>query len=127
MFLLLCAAPLFLIGGCSSSQKVFTVISYPPGATIRIDGQSRGVTDMEKLSISFDRKPRAVLLLEKEGYQPAGTVLKMESEPVLFFALQESPMNSKLLQALNEVQRDLQRFLAQVAEMAKKGFSEKNP
>ncbi len=116
-----------LAAGCGSSQKIFTITSYPQGATIFVDNQPRGQTDMEKLLVSFAAKPQAIVRLEKEGYQPTGTVLKMESEGVQFFALSESPNNAKTLEALNNIQRDLERFMTQLSELVKKNAAGKEP
>jgi hypothetical protein len=117
--------PLAVAGpGCGSSQKVFKITSHPRGATIFVDDVRRGQTDMEKLSISFKEKTEAIIRLEKEGYQGAGKVLKIESDDVQFFALDESPENKKILETLNGIRRDLERFMNQLVEMTRKSKAE---
>ena len=121
-----CFALLALAGGCGAPQRVYSVSSFPPGATVYVDGQPRGQTDMEKLSISFEGKPRRVLRVEKEGYQSTGTVLNPDSpEEDLFFPLQETPDNKKLLDALHALQRNQETLMSIINEMVKN--SGKNP
>jgi len=103
----------YLAQGCSAPRKIFKVNSYPQGATIYVDGEKKGLSDMEKLQVTFGSSTQAILRLEKEGYQPTGTVLKVESNEVQFFPLQESPNNLKIIQSLNNIQRLLDRYLSQ--------------
>lgn len=103
----------YLAPGCSAPRKIFKVTSYPVGATIYVDGEKKGLSDMEKLLVTFGSSTQAILRLEKEGYQPTGTVLKVESNEVQFFPLQESPNNLKIIQSLNNIQRLLDRYLSQ--------------
>ncbi len=70
-FLALATTAALALGGCAtarvgSSQKI-PVTSTPPGATIFVDGNERGVAP---LLVDLDRESSHVLRIEKEGYQP---------------------------------------------------------
>ena len=131
IFSVLLLAAVIAGSGCSSDQKIFKVTSYPQGATIYVDEVPRGQTDMEKLSINFDRRDQVILRLEKDGYQPTGRVLKIESDRFQFFPLEQAPNSQEILKTLNaqkqtleEIQRTLQMFLNRVSEGSRRGNAE---
>ena len=107
-------SPFLVQGGCKSSEKLFKVTSYPQGAKIFVDGRQAGVTDMEKLSVSFARKPLATIRLEREGYQSDGINVSMESPEVISFFLQESPHNKEIIDGLTKISDKLQQLLEQI-------------
>ena len=95
-------------GGCSGPPtKIFRVTSYPPGATIYVDGRPRGQTDMDKLSVEFE-KPRATIRLEKEGFGATGAVVGLMSPEEQAFFLQEAPANKAIIDLLTRISRTLE-------------------
>ena len=109
-----------LTGGCSTPQKTFKVSSFPEGATIYVDDEPRGQTPDDRLKITFSPRPMKRLRLEKDGYQPVVDVLSFESREELYFALQESPNNQKILKSLNDIQRTMEKFPNQLSEILRK-------
>lgn len=105
--------------GCSSSKRFFNITSYPSGATIFVNGEPRGVTDMPRLAIEFPAEETLVpLRIEKEGFQTAGAVLNRSSGYQLAFFLQEAPNNKKIIELLSNIQRTLGQISAQLERSA---------
>ncbi len=109
--------------GCGSPQKIFKITSWPDGAIIYVDEVQRGQTDMEKLSVDFGHRDQVIVRLAKDGYQSTGRVLKITSDRVQFFPLEQSPDNQKIIETLHAqqrtldaIQRSLERFLNQMTE-----------
>ena len=66
--------------GCASKSTYFRVTSYPEGATVYVDGESRGQTHFDRLEVDFGSGDEQVILrVEKQGYQPTGVVLSSTS------------------------------------------------
>jgi len=108
--------------GCSSSKKHFTVTSFPSGATIFVNGEPRGMTDMAKLAVDFPNEDTLVpIRIEKDGYQTTGAVVNRGSGYQLSFFLQEAPNNKKIIELLSNIQR----ALGQIAAQLEKGPAEK--
>ncbi len=122
LFLVSLAATALLSACSSTKRRLFQVQSFPPGATIFVNGEPRGQTDEQRLLIDFPEEAHLVTLrLEKEGYQPTGVVLNWQSQGQYSFFLQEAPENRRLLESLNSIQRSL----AQIAVQLEKQNSEK--
>ncbi len=116
------AVSLAVIGwGCGVPQKQFKVTSFPPGATIFLDGVPVGQTNVEKQTVKFD-KPFVTLRLEKEGFQTTGDVLDETTREHLAYNLQEAPNNRRILEVLTNIQRLLEQLSGQI----EKSVSEKN-
>ncbi len=69
LFPLLAASALVVLSGCKTfetgvNQKV-TVISFPTGASVSVDGQVQGATPLD---LQFPRKLSQTLTLRKSGY-----------------------------------------------------------
>src|SRR5688572_27036630 len=105
VFLFLLSAPALLSSGCEATQKTFKVTSVPPGATIYVNGEPKGQTDVEKLIIGFYPNRLATLRVEKDGYYPEGVVLSIEDREELFFTLKRSPDNERITDILTNIQR----------------------
>lgn len=116
------AAGLLLIvaNGCRQTEKVFKVTSFPSPATIYVEGENRGQTDMERLKVSFLSKRLVTLRLAKEGFQPTGIVLSAESPEELAFFLQEAPDNKQVIKTLQDIGNKLDRLPGQLSEALKK-------
>jgi len=109
-----------LFAGCVVNQKQFKITSHPPGATIYVDGEKRGQTNIEKLNIVFPRKQTVTLRLDKNGYQPEGMVLDMTKSPQEFFiVLHESPGNEEIGEGLKRIQSLLEALPGRIADQAK--------
>jgi len=96
--------------GCSTTEKSFKVTSHPQGATIYVDGDPRGQTNMAMLNISFNVKPRVQIWVEKEGYQTDGKIVDLQSPEDVAFFLKEAPNNKKILETLTNIERHLERL-----------------
>ncbi len=105
---------LIVPGGCKSHEKIFKITSYPQGAKIYVDAKQRGITDMERLAISFDSKPLATIRLEREGYQSDGINVSMESPEVISFFLQESPNNQQIIKGLEKISDKLELLIQEL-------------
>ncbi len=116
------AAGLLLIAanGCRQTEKMFKVTSFPSGATIHVEGESLGQTDMERLKVSFISKRLVTLRLAKEGFQPTGIVLSAESPEELAFFLQEAPTNQQVIKTLQDIRTSLDRLPGMISEAIKK-------
>ncbi|MBI4585435.1 MAG: PEGA domain-containing protein [Planctomycetes bacterium] len=116
------AVSLAILGwGCGAPQKQFKVTSFPPGATIFLDGEPIGQTNQEKLTVEFV-KPYVTIRLEKEGFQTTGDVLDETTKDHLAYNLQEAPNNRRILEVLTNIQRLLEQLSGQI----EKSVSEKN-
>ena len=118
--LALTAALIALIGasGCASHSRIYTVVSYPPGATIFIDQVEKGQTDTERLAVDFGASTYRSLRLEKEGYQPEGMVLHSGiREDRIEFHLKKAPDPESILGRLEEIQIEVRRLSGQFAEL----------
>jgi len=114
--LVTCAFTIALFStGCGSAGKNFKITSYPSGATIFLDGDRWGLTDAEKVFIDFRSADQLVTLrLQKEGYQPTGAVLSIESPGEMTFFLQEAPNNQKILDVLRSIRDVLDQISSQM-------------
>ncbi len=114
------AAVLLTAVGCKQTEKVFKVTSFPAGATIHVEGESLGQTDMDRLKVSFKPKRLVTLRLAKEGFQPTGIVLSVESPEELAFFLQEAPNNLQVIKTLQDIRTSLDRLPGQISDAIKK-------
>lgn len=105
--------------GCLHPQRQFRITSYPSGATVFVEGEKRGQTDMERLNVEFTGKSFATIRVDKEGYQGAGQVVGLDSPPELFFVLQEAPQDKDVLERLKRVESQLERLSTEVHGEAK--------
>ena len=71
------AAALVLLTGCATlfggGPDDVTIMSHPPGAVIRVNGNVVGQTPM---SLAFDRSSPALIQLDLPGYRPEAYALK---------------------------------------------------
>ena len=65
---LACCLLLGIAAGCSSRRTV-DVDSKPPGATIYVDGEKKGVT-RDQISVDFSRVDRVLIQIVKHRYKP---------------------------------------------------------
>jgi hypothetical protein len=105
---------LAVASGCLHPQRQFRVTSYPSGATVFVEGEKRGQTDMERLNVEFSGKDLVTIRLDKEGYQASGQVLGLDSPHELFFVLQEAPQDRDVLERLKRIETQLERLSAEV-------------
>lgn len=95
---------LALFLGCSTTgNRIFTVESFPPGADVFVDQEKVAVTPAQNLSIFFKNGRPVTVRIEKDGFQPTGTVVEWQSALKLSFFLQEAPNNTKILEVLNSI------------------------
>ena len=106
--------PSLALGCGGPGERLFQVASYPSGATIYINGEPQGQTDVAKLKINFEMDQLVNLRLEKTGYQPTGTVLSNRSPEELSFFLEESPNNQKILGVLQDIRAVLDQISGQL-------------
>lgn len=101
--------------GCESTMKYFRVSSFPEGATVYVDGEPRGQTNIARLGVDFEtEEKRATIRIVKEGYQTTGTVLSDKSSPEIAFFLAEAPKNQEILQVLKDMLQVLDRMSAEL-------------
>lgn len=104
--------------GCGAPpQLLFSVNSYPPGATIYVDDVERGVTPEERLAVTFGSGGAAEVRVEKQGHQPAGAVLTPTSPAKVSFVLPLAPRDEDVLDKLIELSRkaeETNRVLGQI-------------
>jgi hypothetical protein len=111
--LLLAAAA--LAAGCGTTGKNFKITSYPTGATIFVDGELRGQTGEDApVFIRFHPDPLVTVRLQKDGFQPTGAVLSVESPDEIAFFLQEAPHHEKVLETLKEIRSVLDQISSQL-------------
>lgn len=104
-----------LSAGCGATGKNFRITSYPTGATIFVDGELRGQTgDEAPVHIKFHPDPLVTIRLQKEGYQPTGAVLSIESPDEIAFFLQEAPHHEKVLETLKDIRSVLDQISGQL-------------
>jgi hypothetical protein len=105
----LAAAALGAVGCSSASDRVLSIDSYPPGASVRFyaDGRSAGQTPLEKLHVNVPSGQSLVLLVEKENYQTVAYPVEAASPDHLFFCLQKAPDPLPLINALSELQKNV--------------------
>jgi len=65
---LTCCLLLGLASGCSSRRTV-DIDSKPPGATIYVDGEKKGVT-RDQISVDFSKVDRVLIQIVKHRYKP---------------------------------------------------------
>jgi PEGA domain len=101
--------------GCGTTGKNFKITSYPAGATVFVDGELRGQTgDDASVYIKFHPDPLVTIRLQKEGYQPTGAVLSVESPDEIAFFLQEAPHHEKVLETLKDIRNVLDQISTQL-------------
>ena len=114
------AAAVALLAGCETTARHFKVTSFPEGATVYVDGEPRGQTNFNRLEVDFAQEDRLVTLrIEKEGFQPTGTILSKDSPREMAFFLAQAPRNQEILGVLKDILQVLDRIAAQRAEEPK--------
>ena len=75
------ASLLVVASGCGG--MVFQISSKPQGATIYINGEEKGVTPMQKVSLPFSGDPLepVFIQLSKPGYKPSYSPLRINEVP----------------------------------------------
>ncbi len=116
-FLLLLATLMGLSVGCGVSQKGFTIVSFPKGATIYLDEVQKGQTDRENLLVDFRTQPFRTLRVEKPGYQTAGIILYPDSSPKVDFFLQKAPDSDRILEAVEELKAKVDQLQSQIINL----------
>ena len=105
--------------GCATGRRYFRVTSYPQGATVYVDGESRGQTDFDRLEVDFGSgEGQVILRVEKQGYQPAGGVLSSGSPREVAFFLQEVPRNEEILEAMSRILQGIDRISSQLGQIS---------
>lgn len=106
-----------LSAGCAGGpppQRYFRITSYPQGATVYVNGEPVGTTDVARLRVDFEEDPLVNLRLQKDGYQPTGIVLSPGSPGELAFFLEEAPHNSRILSVLTAIRDKLDEISNQL-------------
>ncbi len=106
--------------GCSSpSDRVLSIDSYPPGASVRllVDGTTAGQTPLEKLRVAAPAGKTEILLIEKENYQTVAYPVGVGSPDHLFFCLQKAPELLPLQNAITELQNNVRSIRETVEAM----------
>jgi hypothetical protein len=108
------AAALFacavLATSCSSvTERDFTVMTFPDGATVFLDNAEQGVVDRngKLVRVTFQKGQFARIRVKKDGFQPAGVVVGPESPGLVDFVLEEAPEQKRMIQVLEDVRSRL--------------------
>jgi hypothetical protein len=112
------ALPLFLVlaclTSCGTSRKYLRVSSHPDGATIFVNGEPRGQTNVQTLLVDLGDSGTATVRLEKDGFQSAGVAVTDESPDSVAFFLEESPRNDAILKRLSNLERQMDQIVTQI-------------
>ena len=120
-------AALFAAAGCSSTtDRVLSIESYPPGASVRllVEGRAAGQTPLERVHVGASAGKSEVLLIEKENYQTVAYPVLPECPDHLFFSLQKAADLQPLQNAVNELQgnvRSIRETVEAVRDAQKRG------
>ena len=106
---LLTACSLFTMSCSSVTERDFTVMTFPEGATVFVDNAEQGVVDRKGklVRVTFQKGQYARIRVSKEGFQPAGVVVGPESPGLVDFVLQQAPDQQKQIQVLMDVRSSL--------------------
>jgi hypothetical protein len=108
---LLCLGGLILTSWGCSSQRTFTVYSWPAGARIFVDQDERGQT-VGRVTIDFGLQPYYTIWVKKAGMQPAGKLVDVRSPEVVSFVLEQAPETETLKEigrSLRAIERKLEK------------------
>ena len=98
--------------GCGAPVKTFTVVSYPPGASIYVDEVQAGQTDRERLQVDFRGRLYRTLRVEKPGYQTEGLIISPHSPPRIDLFLKRAPDPEGILKKLAELEAKLDQAMS---------------
>ena len=105
----LSACSLFGVSCSSVSERDFTVMTYPEGATVFLDNVEQGVVDRngKVVRVTFQKGQFARIRVKMDGFQSAGVVVGPESPGLVDFVLQLAPEQKKMIQVLEDVRGSL--------------------
>ena len=99
----------FLCSCSSVTERDFTVMTYPEGATLFLDNVEQGVVDRngKVVRVTFQKGQFARIRVKMDGFQPSGVVVGPESPNLVDFVLQQAPEQKRMIQVLEDVRGSL--------------------
>jgi hypothetical protein len=122
----LAAAAAFAAAACSSSSGgLYSIDTYPQGATVLIGGQEAEPTPVSHKNIVIPSGGSVMLILKKDGYQTVAVPITERSPARLFFCLESLPDVEALRHDLKALSDRLEEIGASVqkiqTELSRKG------